>query len=135
MDERLKNLKKSMDNTTYSNLNFTEQLRKQIREKVIKQNKNEDEIFLAVLQLLAEEKTGYELVKLLSGRGIRNFEDNEGILYSSLHQLELDGCLQSSWNESSVKHYRLNNKGRKLLRKSEKQHTEKQFSFNELLEG
>jgi hypothetical protein len=135
MEDRLKKLKKSMDKTTFTEINFTEEHRKEIRGKLSKENESEDDIFLAVMQLLVEEKTGFELVKFLRGRGIRKFEDNEGILYTLLHQLEQDGCLQSSWNESNVKHYRLNNKGRKLLRKSEQQSTNKRFAFKELIEG
>ena len=34
------------------------------------------------MQLLVEEKTGYELMQFLHGRGIRKFEDNEGSLYT-----------------------------------------------------
>ncbi|WP_391201730.1 PadR family transcriptional regulator [Psychrobacillus sp. L4] len=133
MDERLKNLRKTIDKTTFSELKFTEQHRKAIREKMFEEEK-EDAIFLAVMQLLVQEKTGYEIVKLLRGRGIRKFEENEGIVYTLLHQLEQDGYLHSSWNDSNVKYYRLNNKGTKLLRKSEKQSTTKTFSFKKLVE-
>ncbi|QFF99376.1 PadR family transcriptional regulator [Psychrobacillus glaciei] len=133
MDERLKCLKKSMDKTSFSKLNFTERHRKAIQERMFNAE-NEEAIFLAALQLLVQEKTGYELVKLLRGRGMRKFEENEGIVYTLLHQLEQDGYLQSSWNDSNVKYYRLNNKGTKLLRKSEKQSTTKTFSFKKLVE-
>jgi len=135
MDDRLKGLKKSMDTTIFSQINFTEQHRKGIQEKISKSFENEEDILLAVMQLLVHEKTGYELVKLLSGRRIRKFEDNEGMLYMQLHQLEQDGCLQSSWNESNVKYYQLNNKGRKLLGKTEKQSTTKRFTWKGLVEG
>lgn len=133
MDDRLKGLKKSMDTKAFSELNFTEQHRKSIQAKILKEE-NEDTIFLAVMQLLVQEKTGYELVKLLRGRGILNFEENEGIIYTFLHQLELDGYLHSSWNALSIKHYRLNNKGNKYLRKAEKDSIKKPFVFKELLE-
>lgn len=133
MEERLKNLKKSMDQTAFSELTFKEEHRKAIREKIYKEDK-EDTIFLAVMQLLVQEKTGYELVKFLRGRGIRKFEENEGIVYSFLHQLEQEGYLNASWNDSNMKLYRLNNKGTKLLRKSEKQSIAKPFAFKELLE-
>ena len=130
MDDRLKGLKKSMNNTTFSQLNFTEQLRKGVRDRISKSNESEEDILLAVMQLLVQEKTGYELVNFLRGRGIRKFEDNEGSLYALLHKLEQDGSLQSGWNESTIKYYQLNNKGRKLLRK-----TEKQFTWKGLVEG
>ena len=126
MENRLKNLKKPMDTTAFSQLNFTERHRQEIREKISRESESENDILLAVLQLLVQEKTGYDLVKLLHGRGIRKFGDNEGALYALLHQLERDGCLQSSWNASNSKHYCLTNKGRKELRKSEKQNVSKQ---------
>ncbi|WP_144513879.1 PadR family transcriptional regulator [Bacillus sp. FJAT-22090] len=133
MEERLKNLKKTMDETAFAEINFTEEHRKAIRRKMFNEE-NEDTIFLAVMQLLIQEKTGYELVKFLRGRGIRKFEENEGIVYTFLHQLEQDGYLCSRWNDSSSKYYQLNNKGTKLLRKSEKGSTTKPFAFKELLE-
>ena len=129
-----------MNHTTFSELNFTEQHRQEIREKISKEYQSENEILLAVLQLLVQEKTGYDLVKLLRGRGIRKFEDNEGALYALLHQLELDGCLQASWNAANIKHYSQTNKGRKELRKLEKQsvskqNTQKTLSSNQLIGG
>lgn len=135
MDDRLKGLKKSMDASTFSELKFTEQHRKGIRDKISKSDDSEEDILLAVMQLLVHEKTGYELVNFLRGRGIRKFEDNEGSLYALLHKLEQDGSLQSGWNESTIKYYQLNNKGRKLLRKTEKQSTTKRFTRKGLVEG
>ncbi|AMQ06402.1 PadR family transcriptional regulator [Sporosarcina psychrophila] len=135
MDDSLKGLKKSMDASTFSQLNFTEQHRKGIRDKISKSDDSEEDILLAVMQLLVYEKTGYELVNFLRGRGIRKFEDNEGSLYALLHKLEQDGSLQSGWNESTIKYYQLNNKGRKLLRKTEKQSTTKRFNRKGLVEG
>ena len=140
MENRLKNLKKPMDTTAFSQLNFSEQHRQEIREKISRVYESENDILLAVLQLLVQEKTGYDLVKLLHGRGIRKFEDNEGALYALLHQLERDDCLQSSWNESNIKHYCLTNKGRKELRKSEKENVSKQnikkpLSLRQLIGG
>lgn len=135
MEDRLKKLKKSMDHTAFGDLHFTEQHRAAIRKKMSNSDISEEEILLAVLQLLVHEKTGYELVELLRGRGIRKFEDNEGSLYALLHQLEQDGCLQASWHESAMKYYQLTNKGRKLLQKSGKQATTKRFSWKGLVEG
>ncbi len=132
MENRLKGLKKSMDDTAFSQLHFTEQHRKEIRAKI---NDNDESVLLAVMQLLVDEKTGFELVQLLGGRGIRKFEDTEGSLYALLHQLEQDGCIQSSWNEAAVKYYQLNNKGNKLLRKMEKQSSGRRFTLKDIVEG
>lgn len=135
MEERLKQLKKSMQNTTFSQLAFTDKLRKEIREEIAKQSEKDEDILLAVMQLLVHEKTGFELAKNLRGRGIKRFEDQEGFLYSMLHRLELKGYLQTGWNEAEAKVYCLNNKGRKLLSKAEKKQKKNQFVFKELLEG
>ena len=94
MEDRLKGLRKSMEKTTFKQLNFSEQHRKQVYEKINKPYENEEDIFLAVLQLLIHEKTGYELVQLLRGRGIQKFEENEGFLYTLLHRLEQNGVYQ-----------------------------------------
>lgn len=135
MENRLKNLKKSMDNTTFTQLNFTEQHRTEIRKKINKQNESDEDIFLAVMQLLVHEKTGFELATYLRGRGIQKFEDNEGFLYTLLHRLEKKGCLKSNWDESEAKYYRLSDKGKKILRKAENTQTKKRLVLKELWEG
>jgi hypothetical protein len=135
MEDRLKRLRKSMEKTTFNELNFTEQHRKDIREKINRLNESDEDILLAVMQLLVHEKTGYELAKHLRGRGIRKFEDNEGFLYTLLHRLEQINCLQSRWDGKETKHYRLTDKGRKILRKAENRRTKKRYVLKELLEG
>lgn len=135
MEDRLRKLKKSLDQTAFSNLHFTEHHQKEIRAKAKRSGENENEITLTIFQLLINHRTGHELAQLLSARGITKFEDAEGMLYTLLHQLEQDDCIQSKWDESKVKSYYLNNKGLRLLRKSEKYRAEKQVSFKELFEG
>lgn len=135
MEERLKNIKKSMDRTTFSQLNFTEQHQKEIREKIYKQDEKEEDILLSILQLLVHEKTGFELAIHLRGRGIKKFEDNEGFLYILLHQLEQNLCIQASWDETEVKYYRLTDKGSRVLQKVTNRNKKKRFALKELLEG
>ena len=60
------------------------------------------------------EKTGYELMQLLRGRGIQKFEGDEGSLYTLLHRLERNRFIQSSWNHAGAKYYQLNDKGNKI---------------------
>lgn len=134
MEDRLKNLKKSMDQRVFTQLNFTEKHRRKILGKINQQAENDEDILLAVMQLLIHEKTGFELVKLLRQRGIQKFEDNEGFLYSLLHQLEQSGSIQSSWMEDEAKYYQLTDKGRKVLRKTEKKQSKKQVILKELFE-
>ncbi|MCM3765183.1 PadR family transcriptional regulator [Neobacillus niacini] len=133
MEDRLKNLKKSMNRTTFAKLRFTEQHQKQIHERIGKQEHSREEVLLALLQLLVQEKTGFELTKLLRGRGIRAFEDNEGFLYIQLHQLEQSGWIQSNWQEE-IKYYRLKEKGLKRLQKAERSQKDKRLVLKELFE-
>ncbi|WP_219376054.1 PadR family transcriptional regulator [Bacillus mycoides] len=134
MEDRLKGLRKSMENTTFKHLSFSDQHRKQVREKINASNEKEEDISLAILQLLSHEKTGYELSQLLRGRGIRKFEGNEGFLYTVLHRLEQNRFIQSSFDHAGVKYYQLNDKGRKMLRKAEKDSTKARFILKGLVQ-
>ncbi|MGG0517560.1 PadR family transcriptional regulator [Priestia aryabhattai] len=134
MDKRLKNLRKTMNREVFAQLTFTEKHKKSIREKIKQETHSEEEILLAMMQLLVQEKTGYELVSLLQSRGILNFKENEGSLYIILHRLELKGVLTSSWQEDGAKFYQLNQKGSKLLKKVEEQPLSNHISFKEILE-
>ncbi|MBF7155976.1 PadR family transcriptional regulator [Bacillus albus] len=134
MEDRLKDLRKSMENTTFKHLSFSDQHRKRVREKINASHEKEEDISLAILQLLSNEKTGYELSQLLRGRGIRKFEGNEGFLYTVLHRLEQNLFIQSSWDHAGAKYYQLNDKGRKMLRKAEKNATKVQFILKGLVQ-
>ncbi|MFK4477953.1 PadR family transcriptional regulator [Bacillus sp. RC206] len=135
MEDRLKGLRKSMENTTFKHLSFSDQHRKRVREKINASHEKEEDISLAILQLLSNEKTGYELSQLLRGRGIRKFEGNEGFLYTVLHRLEQNRFIQSSWDHSGAKYYQLNDKGNKMLRKAEKDSTKARFILKGLVQG
>ncbi|MFS8604336.1 PadR family transcriptional regulator [Priestia megaterium] len=135
MDKRLKNLRKTMNREVFAQLKFTESHKKSIREKIKQETHSDEEILIAMMQLLVQEKTGYELVSLLQSRGILNFKENEGSLYVILHRLELKGVLTSSWQEDGAKFYQLNQKGRKLLKKVAEQPLSNHISFKEILEG
>lgn len=135
MEDRLKGLRKSMEKTTFKQLDFSEEHRKQVCEKINKPYEDEEDIILAVLQLLLHKKTGYELVQLLGGRGIQKFEENEGFLYTLLHRLEKNHFIKSSWDHSGAKYYHLNDKGRKILRKAEKNSIQKRFILKEVIQG
>ncbi|PES31263.1 PadR family transcriptional regulator [Bacillus cereus] len=134
MEDQLKGLRKSMENTTFKHLSFFDQHRKRVREKINASNEKEEDISLVILQLLSNEKTGYELSQLLRGRGIRKFEGNEGFLYTVLHRLEQNRFIQSSWDHAGAKYYQLNDKGRKMLRKAEKNATKVQFILKGLVQ-
>jgi DNA-binding PadR family transcriptional regulator len=135
VEDRLKNLKKVMDKSTFPELTFSDQHQKEIQRKINHQEEREEDILLAVMQLLVQDKTGHELTGLLRARGIQKFENNEGFLYTMLHRLEQSGCIQTNWDDSGAKYYMLKDKGRKLLSKAEQKRTKQRLVFKELLEG
>lgn len=120
MEDRLKKLRKSMEKSTFKELSFSGKMRKEIHRTISKPDESDDVITLAILQLLLHEKTGYELIGLLRARGSKKFEANEGSLYTVLHTLEQKQLIGSCWNEEGAKFYQLTDKGRKYLRKLEK---------------
>ncbi|WP_430787002.1 PadR family transcriptional regulator [Virgibacillus flavescens] len=134
MDDQLKGLRKSMEKTTFKQLNFSEDHRKKVHEKINRKYENDEDVYLAVLQLLMQEQTGYDLTELLRARGIQRFEDNEGFLYTLLHRLEHSGVIISSWDSAGDKYYQLNDKGRKMLLKAEKSSQKKRFVLKELIQ-
>lgn len=79
MEDRLKGLRKSMENTTFKHLSFSDQHQKRVREKINQSSEKEEDILLAVLQLLMNEKTGYELVQLLRGEGFKHLKVMKGL--------------------------------------------------------
>lgn len=135
MENRLKGLRKSMEKTTFNQLNFSDHLRNQVHEKIKYEKEREEDIYLAILQILLNEKTGYELVQLLRTRGIQKFVGNEGTLYTLLHGLEKNNYLRSTWDDAGEKRYQINDKGRKILQKTEAPNQGKRFSLKELVEG
>lgn len=124
-----------MDKRTFTDMNFSDQHQNAIRKEINQLEVSDEEILLAVMQLLVQEKTGHELTVLLRGRGIQKFENNEGFLYTLLHRLEQSGCIQTNWDDSGAKYYWLKDKGRKLLIKAEQKRAKHQLVFKELLEG
>ncbi|MFP9126347.1 PadR family transcriptional regulator [Niallia sp. BSM11] len=134
MDNRLKNLRNAMKKTVLRDIQFTEQHKGSIRRKVNQLSTNsEEEVILAIFQLLKEKRTGFALSRLLRARGMGKFETEEGYLYMFLHKFEHKGYLRTYWNEPDVKYYQLNTKGLKLLKNLEKE-SSKAYCLKEILE-
>ncbi|CAG9621323.1 helix-turn-helix transcriptional regulator [Sutcliffiella rhizosphaerae] len=112
MEDKLKRLRKSMENTVMKELIFEKKQMDAIRKSI------KNDYRLAILQLLRTEKSGAEVIKGLRARGITAFEDLEGMLFTSLHDLEQQHVLESYWVESE-KRYKLARKGHKLLEELE----------------
>lgn len=109
MEERLKNLKKAMDQTAFKKLAFTteheQNIRKQLQPLPLKQ---------LLLSMLIEAKSGIELTQLLHVRGIEQIVDNEGSVYALLHEAEQQGWLKVSWVQG-MKYYQLTKLGKNQL--------------------
>lgn len=110
MEERLKELKSAMNNTVLKNVVFTEKQRLSILAKTEKERHPN----IDILQLLQTKKTGYEVSQALIGRGIKNYSNNEGLLYVLLHELESAQYITCIWEEEQ-KYYQISRKGKKLL--------------------
>lgn len=112
MDERLKNLKKAVDQTAFQQVRFTakheEQIRKQLHASQLKET---------ILTMLAEAKSGVELTQMLHVLGVEQIVENEGFIYSILHEAEQQGLLVASWVDG-VKYYQLTKLGKKQLQQS-----------------
>jgi DNA-binding PadR family transcriptional regulator len=136
MDERLRNLRKSMKKTVFTGLNFTESHKEQVKRRIASLNvKSEEEMIVAILHILSQEKTGFELTQSVRARGIQNFENHEGQLYMLLHRLEQKGYLQSQWKESEEKYYRVTNKGTRALALVDKKSSSSRSILKEIWEG
>ncbi|WP_409296303.1 PadR family transcriptional regulator [Peribacillus sp. SCS-26] len=136
MNDRLNSIKKAMKKTVFNNLTFTSEHKRLVHNRINSKNiKSDAELLIAVLQLLTQEKTGYELNQKIRARGIQNFDNDEGSLYMLLHRLEQKGCLEAHWKETNEKYYVLADKGSKLLRKALKESAAVQPALRELMEG
>lgn len=109
MEERLKKLKGAVDQTAFTKVNFTakhqQQIRKQLHALSLKQT---------ILSMLKEVKSGVELTQMLHLCGVEQIVNNEGLIYSILHEAEQQGWLTARW-ENSVKYYQLTMLGKKQL--------------------
>lgn len=134
MEKKLKGLRDTMKKNRFRQLNFSDQLRLQVHEK-IKNQKNKEEMITVILQFLVTKKTGFDLMQQLKFKSNHFLEGNEGKLYTILHALEQNGYLISQWNESGAKLYQTNAKGKRAIQQVDKQDGQKGFVFNELFEG
>ena len=109
VEERLKHLKKAINQTAFKNVEFSnnhqQNIHKQLQVLPLKQ---------MMLSMLAEAKSGVELTQALHIRGVVQVVNNEGLVYSVLHEAEQQGLLRASWLDG-VKYYQLTKLGNKQL--------------------
>lgn len=109
MEERLKNLKKVVNRTVFNNVEFSEkqqqQIHKQLQSLPLQQT---------ILSMLTVTKSGTEVTEALHVRGVEQIIDNEGIIYSILHEAEQKQWLSTSW-DNGVKYYQLTKIGKRKI--------------------
>ncbi|MEK3808504.1 PadR family transcriptional regulator [Metabacillus sp. SLBN-84] len=135
MEEQLRKLSKSSGNQNFDKLTFTEKHRAGVWKRISKQEKSPSCLLKDVLQLLIHEKTGYELSVLLRARGNSVFDENEGAIYTFLHELEKKEWIQASWHGNQSKFYVITSRGKKILKREERKAAGTEISLSELLEG
>lgn len=109
MDKRLKHLKKALNDTAFLQVEFTAKQQQQIRKQLYDLQLKE-----TILSMLSEEKSGVELTQQLHVRGTEQIIDNEGSIYTILHEAEQQGWLKASWVDG-IKYYELTKLGKKQL--------------------
>ena len=95
---------------------------------------------LLILRLLSEgEMYGYEMIQELSRRSEKAFELREGTLYPILHELENQGCVESSVQNAGGgrqrRYYRLTEKGMGMLREKTDEWVYFTGKVNDVLHG
>ncbi|WJY26817.1 helix-turn-helix transcriptional regulator [Sporosarcina trichiuri] len=109
MEDRLRDLKKTMDRTLFRRTEFTDTHQEQIRSQL-----NAERLTETILPLLTKPKTGMELTQLLHARGVRLIAGHEGLVYSILHDAEQNGWLAASWADGQ-KYYQVTKLGTKAF--------------------
>lgn len=111
MDDRLKNLKKAMNESVFSKVEFTATHQRRVQQQL-----NDSQLEQRILSLLVDKKSGIELTQLLHVKGVQEIFNNEGVIYSILHEQESKGHIISQWDDAGMKCYQLTNRGLKWLR-------------------
>lgn len=118
MESKLRNIKRAMKQSVMQNVQFDDQLKSRIRQQALQSSNQGEHVRLAILQLLQNELSGFELGKMLRARGITAFVNLQGDLYVQLHELEAKELIMSQWNETETgktKVYIISTKGKRLL--------------------
>jgi DNA-binding PadR family transcriptional regulator len=134
MEDRLKRLRNVMDEGAFKAMPFTEEKKQMLKRGIESSQEKKEDLLVHILQLLLKEKTGHELLKHLRARGIKKYEERQGFLYSTLHKMEQDRLLESSW-VNGAKVYKISNQGKKLLQQVEDGKQSRKHYVKALLEG
>lgn len=117
MEDKLTRLKQAVKKIKFSELKFNGNHRRSIHTTIEKQVEGGKDILIAIFKSLDKEKSGHQINESLYQKGIRNFKDNEGLLYAALHKLEQEGWLYSFWETDDRKLYFLDESAKKWIKK------------------
>lgn len=121
MGDIFKNLKKKSDRNLFSNLRFTEDHKRKIRQSIRENFYNDNTSLLMIIELLVHKKEVNELENALQKRGVFKFKNNKESLYNILQELELNGIVASSQEGNySDRLYFLTKKGQGLSNEFER---------------
>ncbi|MFD9627411.1 PadR family transcriptional regulator [Peribacillus muralis] len=135
MEDKLTRLKSAMKKHTFLDLKFTESHRNSIHAAISKQDVSREDIMIGIFRSLDMEKSGYQINEYLYQKGIRNFENNEGSLYATLHELEKEGWLNSFWETEERKLYSLDERAKKWIKKQESNSSSASTQWRTAFEG
>ncbi|MGE6375722.1 PadR family transcriptional regulator [Peribacillus muralis] len=135
MEDKLSRLKSAMKKHTFLDLKFTENHKNSIHTAIENQDVSMEEILLGIFRSLDKEKSGYQINESLYQKGIRKFENKEGSLYATLHELEKEGWLKSFWETKERKLYSLDERAKKWLRNKEAKSGSASASWRTAFEG
>ncbi|MGW6167708.1 PadR family transcriptional regulator, partial [Bacillus altitudinis] len=130
----LNQLKRAMKRTVFADVKFTDKQKTAIKQRLVQAKESDEEVMIAIFRILQEEQSGYQIMSSLIRRGIEKFTEQEGILYM-LHDLEQRGFIEVKWEQTEKKSYRLSNKGRRMLAKSESKQNAGSYILQTVLEG
>ncbi|MFE4243403.1 PadR family transcriptional regulator [Peribacillus butanolivorans] len=134
MEDKLNQLKRAMKRTVFADVKFTDKQKTAIKQRLVQAKESDEEVMIAIFRILQEEQSGYQIMSSLIRRGIEKFTEQEGILYM-LHDLEQRGFIEVKWEQTEKKSYRLSNKGRRMLAKSESKQNAGSYILQTVLEG
>ena len=110
IEQRLQGLKRATDAVQGEPLVFTEQHKQNVRAFM-----QQAELKRSILTMLSQPKSSSDVTQLLHAKNEKLIVQNEGAIIKMLHELELEGFLQSSWQDREQKLYVVTKKGLKQL--------------------
>lgn len=110
IEQRLQQLQDETHTILGEPLVFSEQHKQNVRAFMQKA-----ELKQSILGVLTQPKSSSDVTQLLYAKNEKLIVQNEGAIMNMLHELELAGLVQSSWNNGEQKQYIVTKKGLQQL--------------------